>query len=183
MAIGAGCAAHVIEKVELEAQGGEEVFGATVRPTRSRQGRCGRCGRRAPRYDNGEGAPVAGPRRGHEPGVSAGSGAAGGLPYPWCDRLPRCRGRVMGPGSPARLRTLRRGWPAMPRSPCWRRCCGSAGGRGRCHHRGGVAPRAAQTDRLNGLRRIGVGRDFLPQGPPVLISLLVSGLRSGIVDT
>lgn len=45
----------VIEKVELEAQGGEEVLVATVRPTRSRQGRCGRCGRRAPRYDNGEG--------------------------------------------------------------------------------------------------------------------------------
>jgi transposase len=45
----------VIEKVELEAQGSEEVLVATVRPTRSRQGRCGRCGRRAPRYDNGEG--------------------------------------------------------------------------------------------------------------------------------
>jgi transposase len=45
----------VIEKVELESQGGEEVLVATVRPTRSRQGRCGRCGRRAPRYDNGEG--------------------------------------------------------------------------------------------------------------------------------
>ena len=45
----------VIEKVELETQGGEEVLVATVRPTRSRQDRCGRCGRRAPRYDNGEG--------------------------------------------------------------------------------------------------------------------------------
>lgn len=48
----------VIEKVELEQQGEEEVLVATVRPTRSRQGRCGRCGMRAPRYDNG-----AGPRR------------------------------------------------------------------------------------------------------------------------
>ncbi|MGH3964690.1 MAG: ISL3 family transposase [Pseudonocardiaceae bacterium] len=45
----------VIEKVELETQGGEEVLVAMVRPTRSRQGRCGRCDRRAPRYDNGEG--------------------------------------------------------------------------------------------------------------------------------
>ena len=46
----------VIEKVELEQQGEEEVLVATVPPTRSRQGRCGRCGIRAPRYDNGEGA-------------------------------------------------------------------------------------------------------------------------------
>jgi transposase len=45
----------VIEKVELESVGGEEVLVATVRPTRSRQGRCGCCDRRAPRYDNGEG--------------------------------------------------------------------------------------------------------------------------------
>ena len=45
----------VIEKVELERLGEEEVLVATVRPTRSRQGRCGRCGMRAPRYDNGEG--------------------------------------------------------------------------------------------------------------------------------
>jgi transposase len=45
----------VIEKVELERQGVEEVLVATVRPTRSRQGRCERCDRRAPRYDNGEG--------------------------------------------------------------------------------------------------------------------------------
>lgn len=45
----------VIEKVELERQGEEDVLVATVRPTRSRQGRCGRCGMRAPRYDNGEG--------------------------------------------------------------------------------------------------------------------------------
>jgi transposase len=45
----------VIEKVELDTQGGEDVLVATVRPTRSRQGRCGRCGRRSPRYDNGQG--------------------------------------------------------------------------------------------------------------------------------
>ena len=45
----------VIEKVELERLGGEDVLVATVRPTRSRQGRCGRCDRRAPRYDNGDG--------------------------------------------------------------------------------------------------------------------------------
>jgi transposase len=45
----------VIEKVELERQGEEEVLVATVRPTRSRQGRCGQCDRQAPQYDNGEG--------------------------------------------------------------------------------------------------------------------------------
>jgi transposase len=45
----------VIEKVELERQDEEEVLVATVRPTRSRQGRCGRCDRQAPQYDNGEG--------------------------------------------------------------------------------------------------------------------------------
>jgi transposase len=45
----------VIEKVELERQGEEEVLVAMVRPTRSRQGRCGRCDRQAPQYDNGEG--------------------------------------------------------------------------------------------------------------------------------
>jgi transposase len=50
-----GVAHTVREKVELESVGGEEVLVATVRPTRSRQGRCGRCDRRAPRYDNGEG--------------------------------------------------------------------------------------------------------------------------------
>jgi hypothetical protein len=54
-----GVAHTVIEKVELEAQGGEEVLIASVHPTRSRQGWCGRCDRRALRYDNGEG-----PRRG-----------------------------------------------------------------------------------------------------------------------
>jgi transposase len=42
----------VIEKVELETGGCEEVLVATVRPTRSRQGRCDR---RSPRYDTGEG--------------------------------------------------------------------------------------------------------------------------------
>lgn len=59
MAIGAGCGAlggGEVEKVELEAQGGEEVLVVTVRPTRWRQGRCERCDRRAPRYDNGEGS-------------------------------------------------------------------------------------------------------------------------------
>ena len=50
-----GVAHTVVEKVELETQGGEEVLVATVRPTRSRQGRCGRCDCRSPRYDNGEG--------------------------------------------------------------------------------------------------------------------------------
>jgi transposase len=45
----------VVERVGLETVGGREVLVATVRPTRSRQHRCGRCGRRSPRYDNGEG--------------------------------------------------------------------------------------------------------------------------------
>jgi transposase len=50
-----GVAHTVVEKVELETDGGEEMLVATVRPTRSRQGRCGRRDRRAPRYDNGDG--------------------------------------------------------------------------------------------------------------------------------
>jgi transposase len=45
----------VIESVELEADGGGEVLVARVRPTRSRRGRCGRCRRRCPGYDRGEG--------------------------------------------------------------------------------------------------------------------------------
>jgi transposase len=45
----------VIESVELEPEGGAEVLVARVRPTRSRRGRCGRCRRRAPGYDRGEG--------------------------------------------------------------------------------------------------------------------------------
>jgi transposase len=45
----------VIESVELEADGGGEMVVARVRPTRSRQGRCGRCRRRSPGYDRGEG--------------------------------------------------------------------------------------------------------------------------------
>jgi transposase len=45
----------VIESVELEPDGGGEVLVARVRPTRSRRGRCGRCRRRCPGYDRGEG--------------------------------------------------------------------------------------------------------------------------------
>ena len=45
----------VIESVELEADGGGEVLVARVRPTRTRRGRCGQCQRRAPGYDRGEG--------------------------------------------------------------------------------------------------------------------------------
>jgi transposase len=45
----------VIESVELESEGGGEMVVARVRPSRSRQGRCGRCRRRSPGYDRGEG--------------------------------------------------------------------------------------------------------------------------------
>ena len=45
----------VIESVEIEAGGGGEIVVARVRPTRSRCDRCGRCARRAPGYDRGEG--------------------------------------------------------------------------------------------------------------------------------
>ena len=45
----------VIESVELEPDGGGEMVVALVRPTRSRRGRCGRCQRRSPGYDQGEG--------------------------------------------------------------------------------------------------------------------------------
>jgi transposase len=45
----------VIESVELEPAAGGEVLVARVRPTRSRRGHCGRCRRRSPGYDRGEG--------------------------------------------------------------------------------------------------------------------------------
>jgi len=45
----------VVEGVDLEPAGAEEVLVARVRPTRSRTGRCGRCARRAPGYDQGQG--------------------------------------------------------------------------------------------------------------------------------
>jgi transposase len=45
----------VIESVELEPDGGGEMVVASVRPTRSRRGRCGRCRRHCPGYDRGEG--------------------------------------------------------------------------------------------------------------------------------
>jgi transposase len=45
----------VVESVELESGVGGEVLVAQVRPTRSRQGRCGVCRRRCPGYDRGEG--------------------------------------------------------------------------------------------------------------------------------
>jgi transposase len=45
----------VIESVELEPEGDGEVVVVRVRPTHSRRGRCGRCRRRASGYDRGEG--------------------------------------------------------------------------------------------------------------------------------
>jgi transposase len=45
----------VIESVELEPDGGGEMVVARVRPTRSRRSRCGQCRRRAAGYDRGEG--------------------------------------------------------------------------------------------------------------------------------
>jgi len=45
----------VIEGVDLERVGTEEVLVARVCPVRARRNRCGRCGRRAPGYDQGEG--------------------------------------------------------------------------------------------------------------------------------
>jgi transposase len=45
----------VIESVEIEADGGDEVVVARVRPISARRDRCGRCARRAPGYDRGEG--------------------------------------------------------------------------------------------------------------------------------
>lgn len=45
----------VIESVGLEGEGDAEVLVARVRPSRSRQSRCSRCGRRCRGYDQGEG--------------------------------------------------------------------------------------------------------------------------------
>ncbi len=84
----------------------------------------------------------------------------------------RGRGRAMGPGSPARLRIRWRGWPAMPRSPCWRCCCGSPGARGgRGHHPGG---RCAGGDHrsVTGLRRIGVDEISYRKGHRYLLCVV-----------
>lgn len=45
----------VIEGVELEGEGTAEVLVASVRPTRSRRSRCSRCDRRCRGYDQGDG--------------------------------------------------------------------------------------------------------------------------------
>jgi len=45
----------VIEGVELETEGAEEVLVARVRPTASRRSRCSRCDRRCRGYDQGDG--------------------------------------------------------------------------------------------------------------------------------
>ena len=45
----------VVEDVDLEGDGAEEVLVARVRPTRSRRGRCSRCERRCRGYDRGDG--------------------------------------------------------------------------------------------------------------------------------
>lgn len=45
----------VIERIELVQEGGEEVVVARVRPTRSRRSRCSRCGRKCRGYDAGSG--------------------------------------------------------------------------------------------------------------------------------
>jgi len=45
----------VLEGVELERAGSEDVLVARVPPVRSRRNRCGRCGRCSPGYDQGAG--------------------------------------------------------------------------------------------------------------------------------
>ena len=86
----------VLEGVDLEPAGAEEVLVAWVRPTRCRAGRWGRCGRRAPGYDQGQGRRRwrgldLGTRR-----VSLQADApAGGLPREWC----RGRRSALGPAS------------------------------------------------------------------------------------
>jgi len=45
----------VVEKVYLEGEGADEIVVARVRPTRSRCSRCSRCEKRSPGFDRGEG--------------------------------------------------------------------------------------------------------------------------------
>ncbi|MGH3742459.1 MAG: ISL3 family transposase [Micromonosporaceae bacterium] len=146
----------VIEKVELEVQGGEEVLVATVRPTQSRQGRCGRCGRRAPRYDNGEG-----PRRWR--GLDAGTTRVylqAAAPRVTCPT----HGVIVAAVPWARHGS--RFTSAFEDTAAWLACHAALSVLAallRITWRSVaavitrvVAERAAQTDRLTGLRRIGV---------------------------
>ena len=48
----------VIERVDLDRDGGEEVLTVRVRPAAPRRSRCSRCGRRCPGYDGGDGLRV-----------------------------------------------------------------------------------------------------------------------------
>jgi transposase len=159
----------VVEKVELEAQGGEEVLVATVRPTRSRQDRCDR---RAPRYDNGEG-----PRRwrgldagttrvylqAEAPRVSCATYGVVVAAVPWARHGSRFTSAfedtVAWLACHAALTVL----AALLRIT-WRSVAAVI--------TRVVAARAAQTDRLTGLRRIGVDEISYRKGHRYLLCVV-----------
>jgi transposase len=162
----------VIEKVELEAQGGEEVLVATVRPTRSRQGRCGRCGRRAPRYDNGEG-----PRRWR--GLDAGTTRV--FLQAAAPRV-RCAAHGVVVAAVPWARHGSRFTSAFEDTAAWLACHAALSVLAallRISWRSVaavitrvVAARAAQTDRLTGLRRIGVDEISYRKGHRYLLCVV-----------
>lgn len=167
-----GVAHTVIEKVELETVGGEEVLVATVRPTRWRQGRCGRCDRRSPRYDNGEG-----PRRwrsldagttrvylqAEAPRVSCATHGVVVAAVPWARHGSRFTSAfedtVAWLACHAALTVL----AALLRIT-WRSVATVI--------TRVVAQRAAQTDRLTGLRRIGVDEISYRKGHRYLLCVV-----------
>ncbi len=162
----------VIEKVELEAHGGEEVLVATVRPTRSRQDRCGRCGRRAPRYDSGEG-----PRRWRSldagtirvylqaaaPRVSCPTHGVIVAAVPWARHGSRFTSAFEDTAAWLACHASLAVLAALLRIT-WRSVAAVI--------TRVVAARAAQTDRLDGLRRIGVDEISYRKGHRYLLCVV-----------
>jgi transposase len=162
----------VIENVELETQDGEEVLVATVRPTRSRQGRCGRCDRRAPRYDNGDG-----PRRwrsldagttrvflqAEAPRVSCATHGVVVAAVPWARHGSRFTSAFEDTVAWLACHAAFTVLAALLRIT-WRSVAAVI--------TRVVAQRAAQTDRLTGLRRIGVDEISYRKGHRYLLCVV-----------
>ena len=122
-AAGLGDQNMVIEDVAIETETSRgkrpktgEVLVFSVRPKASQVGRCSRCRKRCPGYDGGDGcAAMAHPGCWDDEGLSAGRGAAGGMPRGWGG------GRACAVGAAGRQahlgssRTPARGWPPTPR--------------------------------------------------------------------
>lgn len=114
---------------------------------------------------------MAGPGRGHDPGVSAGRGAAGELSGPWCDRRRSALGRHDSRFTSAfedtaawlACHTMFSVLAALLRIT-WRSVAAII--------TRVVAARAAQSDRLTGLRRIGVDEISYRKGHRYLLCVV-----------